>query len=462
MKLKNILTIALVFILMLSLVMPVSAATYDMYAKQKINMQGNLCTIEYYAPDSIYQFAMIISTCKSNAYNVVGYNLIFYEAGTTFTYNNSAKTWSADQPFLYKTLSTYEEAKNELFLNKEATDYNMANTFANFTYGTVMMYQEIMYSEESNSSLENTYYNWYYEQNGEYPTIKDDSGEEDINSGGALSWLKGIFEGIGELIDTIGSWFQNVISDMGSGFTSLIEKADVIIENINPFNIIKLNNGTLLFDKAGELINENLKDNKFYTSLLSVRDTIKEILNEDYSSRTGFYELGLTTITLGKTKETAYIDFGNEVIGPWEQEYEFSTGKIDLGLENTKPIEIDWGLDNVKVINLDWYFGRDLGGGYYTKGMKPYIDGIISAFLWLIYAWSLYKYLPNWISGEITEIARLGTAPIEAYNESIVMKNKQIEFDKQKKYNNSYEAYKERMDRNAAYKTRYRNEKKGK
>ena len=77
------------------------------------------------------------------------------------------------------------------------------------------------------------------------------------------------------------------------------------------------------------------------------------------------------SIKLGKTKETAYIDFGNEVIGPWEQEYEFSTGKIDLGLENTKPIEIDWGLDNVKVINLDWYFGRDLGGGYYTKGMKP-------------------------------------------------------------------------------------------
>lgn len=397
MKLKNILTIALVFILMLSFVMPVNAATYDMYAKQKINMQGNLCTIEYYAPDSIYQFAMIISTCKSNAYNVVGYNLIFYEAGTTFTYNNSAKTWSADQPFLYKTLSTYEEAKNELFLNKEATDYSTANTFANFTYGAVMMYQEIMYSEENNSSLENTYYNWYYEQNGEYPTIKDEEDEDNLNSGGALSWLKGIFEGIGELIDTIGSWFQNVISDMGSGFTSLIEKADVIIENINPFNIIKLNNGTLLFDKAGELINENLKNNKFYTSILSVRDTLKDLLNEDYSSRTGFYELGLVTLTLHETTDTAYIDFGNEVIGPWEQEYEIQTGNID------------WGLDNAKIINLDWYFGRDLGGGYYTKGLKPTIDAFISAFLWLMFAWYLYVNMPNWLSGDLTKIESLAT-----------------------------------------------------
>lgn len=248
-------------------------------------------------------------------------------------------------------------------------------------------------------------------------------------------------------------------TDEEGGIIGLLK---TILEYLNPFSWIKLHNGTLLFDKAGELINENLKNNKFYTSLLSVRDTIKEILNEDYSSRTGFYELGLTTITLGKTEEQIYIDHGNEVIGPWEQEVGKITGSIDIGLENTKPIEIDWGLNNVKVINLDWYFGRDLGNGYYTKGMKPYIDGIISAFLWLAYAWALYKNLPHWISGEMTEITRLGTAPIEAYNESIVMKNKQIEFDKQKKYNNSYEAYKERMDRNAAYKTRYRNEKKGK
>lgn len=410
MKFKNILTIALVFILMLSFVMPVNAATYDMYAKQKINMQGNLCTIEYYAPDSIYQFAMIISTCKSNAYNVVGYNLIFYEAGTTFTYNNSAKTWSADQPFLYKKLSTYEEAKNELFLNKEATDYNMANTFANFTYGTVMMYQEIMYSEESNSSLENTYYNWYYEQNGEYPTIKDES-EEDINSSGALSWLKGIFEGIGELIDTIGSWFQNVISDMGSGFTSLIEKADIIIENINPFNIIKLNNGTLLFDKAGELINENLKNNKFYTSILSVRNTLKDLFNEDYTSRTGFYELGLTNINVGKVNQQVYIDHGNEVIGPWEQEAGVLQGS-----------GIDYGINNAKVLNLDWYFGKDLGNGYYTKGMKPYIDGIISAFLWLMFAWALYLNMPNWISGEITQITNLTSEAISIKERKIKTK----------------------------------------
>lgn len=420
MKLKNILKIALVFILMLSFVMPVNAATYDMYAKQKIVTTGNLCTIEYYIPDSIYQFAMIISTCKSNVYNVVGYNLIFYEAGTTFTYNNSAKTWSADKPFLYKTLTTYEEAKNELFLNKEATDYNTTNTFANFTYGAVMMYQEIMYSEENNSSLESAYYNWYYEQNGEYPTIKDEEDEDNLNSGGALSWLKGIFEGIGELIDTIGSWFQNVISDMSSGFTSLIEKADIIIENINPFNIIKLNNGTLLFDKAGELINENLKNNKFYTSILSVRNTLTDLFNEDYTSRTGFYELGLTNLTLHETTETAYIDFGNEVIGPWEQEYEIQTGSID------------WGLDNAKILNFDWYFGRDLGGGYYTKGLKPKIDALISAFLWVMFGFALYRSMPNWISGELTQITNLTSEAINIKERKIKTKLPTLEEKKKK------------------------------
>ena len=38
-----------------------------------------------------------------------------------------------------------------------------------------------------------------------------------------------------------------------------------ILEYLNPFNWIKASNGTLFFDKAGELINESLKDNKFYT-----------------------------------------------------------------------------------------------------------------------------------------------------------------------------------------------------
>ena len=206
-------------------------------------------------------------------------------------------------------------------------------------------------------------------------------------------------------------------TDEEGGIIGLLK---TILEYLNPFNWIKASNGTLFFDKAGELINENLKNNKFYTSILSVRDSLMDLFNEDYTSRTGFYELGLTNITLGKPEEIVYIDQGNEVIGPWEQE----VGKI----EGT----IDFGLDNVKVLNFDWYFGRDLGDGKYTKGMKPTIDNLISAFLWVMFAWALYKNMPNWISGELTQIGNLTNEAIYIGSKKVTTKLPTLEEKKKK------------------------------
>lgn len=206
-------------------------------------------------------------------------------------------------------------------------------------------------------------------------------------------------------------------TDEEGGIIGLLK---TILEYLNPFNWIKANNGTLFFDKAGELINENLKDNKFYTSILSVRDSLMDLFNEDYTSRTGFYELGLTNITLGKPEEIVYIDQGNQIIGPWEQE----VGKI----EGT----IDFGLDNVKVLNFDWYFGRDLGDGKYTKGMKPTIDNLISAFLWVMFAWALYKNMPNWISGELTQIGNLTNEAIYIGSKKVTTKLPTLEEKKKK------------------------------
>ena len=173
----------------------------------------------------------------------------------------------------------------------------------------------------------------------------------------------------------------------------ILETLKEILKTIKDY--FKFNTGMLIFDHAGELINEKLANNKFYTSLTSIKRTLTELYNEDYSSRTGFYDLGLTNITLGRTQTYKYVDVGNEVIGNWEQKFLYKTGPIDYGLEN------------VKVLNLDWYFGEDLGNGYYTKGMKPYIDNFISAFLWLAFAWGMYLNLPNWISGEMTQIGNI-------------------------------------------------------
>jgi hypothetical protein len=125
------------------------------------------------------------------------------------------------------------------------------------------------------------------------------------------------------------------------------------------------------------------------------------LYNEDYSSRTGFYELGLLELKSNYTTDTRYKNHGNAIIGDWEQGFSFNTGpKINGNY-------INWGLKNVQIMNFDWYFGKNLGDGYYTKGLKPTIDKFISAFLWLGFAWALYLNLPNIVSGELTSVGNL-------------------------------------------------------
>lgn len=434
---KKVLCISIIISIILTnfFIIQVNAETLDLYKEKLISFDGNICTIEYYIPDNNnYVFTTIIRNERGTS--KITYDLIYYEAGTTFTYDGSYKCYKADRTFLYSSFDTYENAKKALFEGQGTADYTEATAFPSFTYGKIYLYQESTYASEAAESLEVAYYDWYVEKNGTEPTFKQNNNENNnIDSG---------------LVNTIIEKLKTLIEKI-TDIPTAIENLGKLIKDM-----FKLSNGTLVFDKAGELINENLKNNQTFNSILDVKETLNSLFNEDYTSRTGFYELGLTNITLRKTQKTIYKDFGNDVIGDWDQEYHVE-GKIDYGLENAK------------VLNLDWFFGEELGNGYYTKGLKSYTDTIVSAFLWLMFGWSLYRNMPNWISGELTEITNLGYAPIVAYNNSINKKNKQLELEskqkeyaKQKEYNNSYEAYKEKMDRSNAYRERYRKEKKGK
>ena len=377
MKINKIVIYILCIITIVTAIIPVgvsAAETLDLFQFEKIYTDGNICTIEYFAPkNSIYTNVIIIGNRSVSYGSIDKWHLIFYEPGTTFNYNNSTKAWEADKTFVYKTYSSYELAVQILFEGQETEEFTPTTAFAGFTYGEVYLYQETKYASEANQSLEVAYYDWYLELNGTEPTFKENS---DGNSGtgtvdkeyqdGVLGWFEKLFDKIAEIPDAI---------------TTLI-------------NIITLNEEKIILDQVGKLVNNKLKDNEFYTSTLRIRDTLTELFNEDYSSRSGFYELGLTNITLGKTQTTIAKDFGNDIIGDFEQEYHIE-GKID------------YGLNNVKVLNLDWYFGKDLEDGYYVKGMKPYIDNIVSAFLWIMFGWALYINMPNWISGEMTRISNL-------------------------------------------------------
>lgn len=198
------------------------------------------------------------------------------------------------------------------------------------------------------------------------------------------------------------------------------ENNDNVLSEIKKLltDYFKFNSGVLVMENAVSLINEKCNDNEFFTSVVAIKNTLQDLYNEDYSSRTGFYELGLLELKSDYATNTKYINHGNSIIGDWEQGFTYvETTKI-----GKDEFVINWGFGDVQVLNFDWYFGKDLGNGYYTKGLKPAIDNFISAFLWLAFAWALYLNLPNVISGELTSIGSLitgGFGSETVYNDNV-------------------------------------------
>ena len=147
------------------------------------------------------------------------------------------------------------------------------------------------------------------------------------------------------------------------------------------------------FEKAINQLDKELKNNMFYEQIVEIINQIKAIFEEDYSrGQEGLNELGVFNMTLRTPYVEVSKDFGNEIIGSWEQSYKKYTSNID------------YGINNMRTMNLDWFFGQQYSDGYYRKGVKVYTDALIGGFLWLMFIIYLWRNLPNLIAGEIGQI----------------------------------------------------------
>ena len=159
-------------------------------------------------------------------------------------------------------------------------------------------------------------------------------------------------------------------------------------------NNTNIDYGDLSFlGKVNAVVQSKLNDNSMYNSLLYIVNTLTSLFTEDYTSAEGFYSLGLTKLNLRKPYVEYSANFGNDIIGDYEQTYKMQTS------------DIDWGLDNMQVMNFDWYFGKVVGytsdgTPYRIKGVKETADTIIAGFMWLVFGWNVYINIPNLISGE--------------------------------------------------------------
>lgn len=387
------------------------STTYDVIPYEQLKYH-NVWTTEFYTPTTFYN----VWICKAGGMYDSKYYVIFYDANTTISVSKSSVVFSS--AFYYVDFKTLDEAYEFVFTEKEHADtkalakgnytaFESSRTYAYFIYPDSIQETAVGCYMDEAMHLESRYYDWYLNKNGEAPTLEEETTEDeetDKDYSGFWGWFQRIWDilsdgfiavvdKLGDVTTTIENWLIDIVN-----YIKDIPQLLRDLKNLLDINS-KLGTGTAYTETIVNAINTSLADNKFYTSVLSIRDTLRDLYNEDYTSRTGFYELGLTNLTIRQTTDMKYKDFGNEVIGKWEQGYE---------MENETLVK-DWGIQDAKVLNLDWYFGKDLGDGYYTKGLKPTFDAFISAFLWLMFAWGLYVNLPNIISGEITQIGNLIT-----------------------------------------------------
>lgn len=353
---KKIFIISLIAILIFSMSINTvyAAGTLDLYQSELKTFNGNLCTVEYYKPkNSTYDYAMIIGT-RSVSYGAEDtFQLIFYEPGTVFTYDNGGKAWGADKNFLYLTYDSYEKAVDALFTQQETIEYKTTAKFPNFTYGSIYMYYENTYSNEAASTIEAAYYDWYVEKNGTEPTFKNPNVEDEVENN-------------------------------SSGIVAAIKE---LLQMVTPRLI-----GTAYLSDIGPMLSDRMEGNNFYSQATLIKDKLSELFNQNYRDPKKFQEINPLKLTLRRTVHATKDGHS----------YTYS--------------DIDYGLNDVSLVgDMRWFFGThydtgntqvfvNVDGSY---AVKHYTDTIISALLWLGFGWYVFHNLPDLLSGDVGAVSSI-------------------------------------------------------
>lgn len=360
---KNLLIICLIFSMFFGMCMPVFAGNTLELMNQKLNaFDGNLCTVKYYSPDSNYTNVLIIGTRKNTAYSVNEYHLVYIKPEQNFAYHGNAKCYVSDEIFYYLTFSTYEEAVECLFGTEQVMDYKVSpeykvDTYKHclknaFTYPLVYLYQDTKYSDEAAASIEAAYYDWYIEKHGEEPKFEAVTPEGD--------------------------------SDDYKGIIGILQKIYDVLDFLNPFKMLEVD---IIIGTVDTILDDALADNDFYISVCEIQNELTKLLAQDYSDPSGFAEVNplkftMRRVPIANAEGTSYT---------WS--------------------EVDWGIQDVSLIgDMKWFFGNHYSSGRNGIGyvnvdgspaVKSFSDALISAILWISFAFTIWHRFPDLIAGEI-------------------------------------------------------------
>lgn len=413
-RVKHLAVLFLVIGMMFGMCVPVYATTLELLPPKSKAFDGNICTVKYYTPDDTYTQVLIVGTRTNAAGNPNKYHLVYLKPEQKFDYGGNTKCYMSTEKFYYLTFATYEEAIECLFNCSSALDYTASPDYqysgysyclhGGFSYPIIYLYQETRFSAEAAASIEAAYYDWYVETYGEEPEF------EKIDTGN------------GESTDNSG----------------IVSKLEEFIETFKQ----SLNPDVSFLDSVQLTILENLEENSMYNSLLYITKTLQSLFTEDYTKYSSY-------------KENTVLKITAHNLAISNNDGSYNTSKIDWGLDNTQILDLKWYFGNHPYANENYGYFVNVDGSY---AVKHYSDTVISGFLWLVFGWYVFHNLPDLISGEIGQVTAV-TRGVGAKNQAEAQAEQR---KKEKEYNESYDAYKKKKDRENSYKERYDKEKGGK
>lgn len=194
------------------------------------------------------------------------------------------------------------------------------------------------------------------------------------------------------------------------------EDEEGFLESIKKF-FEDLFSGNLFDENTDDTIKDEINKSPFFTSITQIKDDIVEIVNADYTSYKGFVATNPLKLTLRRAPIPGYDyshDYGT-----------YSLSKLDFNIENQSIIgDMKWFFgthptpDNPYNKHYTW---ENMDG---TPAVKWYSDRIIGAFMWIIFAWALWKNFPNLIGGEMFQIGNLSTTTVKNQEREIMKSQK--------------------------------------
>lgn len=383
---------------------------------QPFTKTNDLCTAVYYAPAN-YKYLLITGN-TANPAEATYVTVWYYGDNGSLKYDNFPDKVMHTNA-LMTTFTSYTEAMEFVFFNLP----NYADYTEKTSGYTVMGCFTYVYTDQStgmgNSNgtyqqeLPTAYYNYFYEKNGYHPVPVEIRFNYLCNGNiietKTTTLTAGTSVMINELLEIPDGYTKDKITINDSEFsvtdeylftentsitvtmtattstdsTGIIAKLHEIWEAV-----IKIANPTPDYSFIADMNNKlahKLEDNGFYTSLCRIQRELSSLYNQDYSDPAEFRKINPAKITLRKP-----------VIAS------------DDGMSYTYS-KIDWGLDNVSIIgDMKWFFGTHYNTGKVgvwlnvdgSYAVKHYSDAIISAFLWIGFAFMLWQRLPSIISGD--------------------------------------------------------------